>query len=325
MQNYTIRKYTQSDYAPWNDFITQAKNATFLFHRDFMEYHQNRFEDYSLIIESEKEWVAVLPANRVANEVFSHQGLTYGGLVFKENLKLEKVLSMVKELLQSLHLSGFKSLVIKLIPDIYSDFFFKEMDYALFLVDSKLIRRDTLAVIDLTKNYQLSKNRIEGVNRGAKNQLIIKEETDFSSFWNSILIPNLRTKHQANPVHSLAEITYLKAKFPSNIRQFNVYKDNELVGGTTIFESKNVAHSQYISANSFKNEYGTLDFLHHFLITEVFKHKNYFDFGTSNEEHGRKLNGGLSYWKQSFGANILTQDFYEVQTENYSKLEQVIR
>ena len=324
MQNYTIRKYTQSDYTTWNDFINQAKNATFLFHRDFMEYHHNRFDDYSLIIESEKDWVAVLPANRVGNEVFSHQGLTYGGLVFKENLKLEKVISIFKLLLNSLYVENVNKLIIKLMPSIYCDFFSNELEYVLFLVDSKLIRRDTLAVIDLTKNYQLSKNRIEGVNRGTKNQLIIKEEADFSTFWHSILIPNLRTKHQANPVHSLTEITDLKAKFPSNIRQFNVYKDNELVGGTTVFESKNVAHSQYISANSLKNEYGTLDFLHHFLITEVFKHKNYFDFGTSNEEQGRKLNCGLSYWKESFGANILTQDFYEVQTENYSKLEQIV-
>ena len=47
-------------------------------------------------------------------------------------------------------------------------------------------------------------------------------------------------------------------------------------------------------------------------------------FGISNEEQGKKLNGGLSYWKESFGAHILTQDFYEVQTKNYTKLEQVI-
>ncbi|PKP14560.1 MAG: GNAT family N-acetyltransferase, partial [Bacteroidetes bacterium HGW-Bacteroidetes-23] len=174
------------------------------------------------------------------------------------------------------------------------------------------------------KEIPIAKNRIEGVNRGIKNQLIIKEENDFSVFWNTILIPNLMNKHNAKPVHTLEEIQFLKSKFPSNIRQFNVYKENELIGGTTIFESKNVAHSQYISANSFKNEYGTLDYLHHYLITEIFRNKKYFDFGISNEEQGKKLNGGLSYWKESFGATTLTQDFYEVQTKNYSKLEEVI-
>ena len=322
--NYTVRKYTSADYSAWNDFIAQAKNATFLFHRDFMEYHQDRFEDYSLIVEDEKSWIAILPANRVEDEVFSHQGLTYGGLVFKEDLKLEKVILVFESLMKKLYMNKLKKLVIKELPQIYFISFSDEMKYVLFLSESKLIRRDTLAVIDCSKELLFSKDRKEGVKRGLKNKLEVREENDFSLFWNTILIPNLKIKHKVKPVHSLSEIQFLKSKFPSEIRQFNVYKGNELVGGTTIFESKNVAHSQYISGNSLKNELGTLDFLHHHLITEVFKNKKYFDFGISNEEQGRKLNGGLSYWKESFGSQIVTQDFYEVQTKNYTKLDQVI-
>ena len=290
-----------------------------------MEYHQDRFDDYSLIVEDEKGWVAVLPANRVGNELFSHQGLTYGGLVYKDSLKLEKVLSVFKSVLKMLQANGINKLAIKLIPTIYCDFFSDELNYALFLTEAKLTRRDTLAVLDLSKEIKLSKNRKQGIRRGIKNQLIIKEENDFTSFWNLVLIPNLINKHQANPVHSLEEISNLKQKFPLNIRQLNVYKENEIVGGTTIFESKKVAHTQYISAITNKNEYGTLDFMYHHLMTEVFKHKVFFDFGISNEEQGRKLNGGLSYWKESFGANIVTQDFYEVDTANFTKLEQVIK
>ncbi|MGA9639546.1 MAG: FemAB family protein, partial [Flavobacterium sp.] len=65
MHQYTVRQYQKSDYKQWNDFISQAKNATFLFHRDFMEYHQDRFEDYSLMVFDNEKLVAVLPANRV--------------------------------------------------------------------------------------------------------------------------------------------------------------------------------------------------------------------------------------------------------------------
>jgi len=324
VQNYTIRKYISADYLAWNDFINQAKNATFLFHRDFMEYHQNRFEDYSLIVEDHKGWVAVLPANRAGDEVFSHQGLTYGGLIYKEGLKLEKVIFIFKSLINELYKTNVSRLILKETPMIYCDFLSDEVKYILFLTEAKLIRRDTLAVIDLSTEIFFAKDRKEGVKRGKKNKLIVKEENDFSAFWNAILIPNLKNKYNASPVHTVEEIAFLKSKFPSNIRQFNIYKENELIGGTTIFESKNVAHSQYISANSSKNDLGTLDFLHHFLITDVFKDKRYFDFGISNEEQGKKLNGGLSYWKESFGAHILTQDFYEVQTKNYTKLEQVI-
>ena len=323
MSSFKIRKYTSPDFLTWNSFIDQAKNATFLFHRDFMEYHHDRFEDYSLIVEDEKGWVAVLPANRVGNTIYSHQGLTYGGLVLKENVKLEKVIFIFKAVLQKLKEDGCNSLLIKELPFIYNTSFSDDWKYVMFLLEAKLRRRDTLAVIDLSQKRSLSNGRSEGVKRGIKSQLTVREE-GFSAFWNSILIPNLLEKYGVKPVHSLTEIELLKLRFPSQIRQFNVYKKEEIVGGTTIFESKNVAHSQYISANSFKNEYGTLDFLHHYLITEVFNQKAYFDFGVSNEEGGKKLNGGLSYWKESFGAHTVTQDFYEIEVDNYTKLEGVV-
>jgi len=83
VKSYTIKRYETKDYDYWNDFISQAKNATFLFHRDFMEYHKNRFDDYSLIVLDGKKLVAVLPANVIQNEVFSHQELTYVSLVYK--------------------------------------------------------------------------------------------------------------------------------------------------------------------------------------------------------------------------------------------------
>ena len=76
MKNYSVKQYQESDYTNWNSFIGQAKNATFLFHRDFMEYHKDRFEDFSLMIFEGEKLVAVLPANRVGDIVFSHQGLT---------------------------------------------------------------------------------------------------------------------------------------------------------------------------------------------------------------------------------------------------------
>ncbi|RZK09794.1 MAG: GNAT family N-acetyltransferase [Flavobacterium sp.] len=324
MKNYTVRPYQTQDFEDWNAFIGKAKNATFLFHRDFMEYHKDRFQDFSLIVEEDKKWVAILPANRVDDTLFSHQGLTYGGLVYDEKLKMASFLNVFKAVLFFLNENRIDKLQLKLIPSFYTDFFAEELNYALFLSESKLTRRDTLSVIKLTTPSHLSKDRKEGVNRGKKNALVIKETNDFDSFWNEILIPNLEDKHQAKPVHSVEEIKLLHSRFPQNIRQFNVYKDDKIVAGTTIFETRNVAHSQYISGNSTKNELGSLDFLHHHLLTKVFKDKLYFDFGTSNENQGKNLNKGLSYWKESFGANTVVQDFYEVATSNYDKFENVL-
>lgn len=323
MNTFTIKKYETSYYSVWNQMVSKAKNATFLLHRDFMEYHSDRFEDYSLLVFEGEKLVALLPANKVGNAIYSHLGLTYGGLLYKD-IKLAKVISVFKEILSFLNENRFEKLNIKEIPSIYHQKPAEELSYVLFLSQAILTRRDSLAVIDLRTDFTISKGRMEGVAKGIKNELRVVEETNFESFWNQIMIPNLEKKHQAKPVHSLQEIQYLHAKFPKNIRQFNVYLNDKIVAGTTIFESQQVAHAQYISANEEKNELGSLDFLYHHLITQIFKDKPFLDFGISNEQQGQKLNNGLSFWKESFGASAVVQDFYEVLTSNYKLLENVI-
>ena len=325
MGKYHVEKYSSIRYDLWNEFVANAKNATFLFHRDFMEYHQDRFEDYSLLIfDDNQELIAVLPANRIGETLFSHQGLTYGGIVIHKKTKLSDFISIAKSVFEYLNAEQFQKINFKEIPHIYTQIPSDELQYLMFLMQGNLVRRDVLSVLDLTSNFSFSRDRKNGVKRGIKNNLAVKEEANFELFWNEILIPNLEVKHQAKPVHSLEEIQLLFSKFPKNIRQFNVYQNDKIVAGTTIFETDLVAHSQYISGNSDKNELGSLDFLHDYLISSVFKDKKYFDFGISNENQGKNINEGLLYWKESFGARAITQDFYEVEIKNHILLDNVL-
>ena len=325
MKNYSVRKYQSTDYVLWNAFVADAKNATFLFHRDFMEYHRDRFIDYSLLIFDENQNLkAVLPANRVEDVLYSHQGLTYGGLVLSAKSKLQDVLAITFNLLRFLYENNISILNLKQIPSFYTKFPSEEIDYLSFILKAETERKDTFSVINLQQEFFLTKGRMEGVKKGKENKLICKEEDCFEAFWNEILIPNLDHRHGVKPVHSVNEITYLKSKFPTTIRQFNVYKEDKIVAGTTVFVAEHVVHSQYISGNTAKNELGSLDFLHDYLLHEVFADKKYFDFGTSNENKGKNINQGLLFWKESFGARTLIQNFYEIPTANYSLLEHVL-
>ena len=123
MKNYSVRLYTSEDYAIWNNFVSTAKNATFLFHRDFMEYHSDRFQDFSLMVFEEDKLVSILPANKVGDTVFSHQGLTYGGFVFDNKIKLGEVIAITKDVLAFLHSVDITTFQLKLIPSIYTDYF----------------------------------------------------------------------------------------------------------------------------------------------------------------------------------------------------------
>ena len=325
VKNYRVKQYQESDYVSWNTFVDQAKNATFLFHRDFIEYHKDRFEDYSLLVFEGKKLIAILPANRAGEIVYSHQGLTYGGLVYGENLKLAQIIQVFKTILIYLSENKITKIQLKTLPSIYHNTPAEELNYALFLAEAQLIRRDTLAVIDVPKPFEFSKIRKRGIQKGINNNLVIKEVNDFEDFWNQVLIPNLETRHNAEPVHTLEEIQLLKSHFDKNIRQFNVYYNDKIVAGTTVFESNNVAHCQYISKYDENENLGSLDFLYNYLINNVFADKRFFDFGTSNENQGKILNNGLSYWKESFGANIIVHDFYEVETAHFFKLENVLK
>jgi hypothetical protein len=325
MSDYKVVTYTSEDYKIWNNFINSSKNGTFLCHRDFMEYHKDRFQDQSYLIFENEKLVAVFPANKTNHILYSHQGLTYGGLIINVDTSFKTVLHAFKSLLETLKNSGIEELILKPTPRIYHKHPSDEMDYLLYKLQAELIRRDLTLTIDTCQPIEInSSNRKRGLKKAEKNNLIIKEDQDLKTFWNQILIPNLEERHGVEPVHTLEEITYLKSKFPKSIRQFNVYHKNEIVAGTTIFETDKVAHAQYISANNSKQELGSLDLLFHHLIHEVYKDKAYFDFGVCSENGGKQINSGLQSWKESFGASSISHDFYSVFTKNHIYLNQVL-
>ncbi len=316
----TIKKYTTKDYTLWNNFVATAKNATFLFHRDFMEYHKDRFEDYSLLCFKKDKLIAILPANVVGDVVHSHQGLTYGGLIIQEKIKFEEYTAIFKELLHFLENNKIDSILLKPLPQFYSIIPSEEFEYLQFILEATICKIEITSVININMQLQLSSSRKEGCKRARKKGLIIIEEPDLTSFWKQVLEPNLSDKYKVKPVHNLQEIQQLKNNFSKNIRQFNVYHESKIVAGVTIFETKNVAHVQYISGNKNKNKNGSLDYLFQYLIQDVFKKKQYFDFGTSNENQGKKVNKGLLFWKEGFGARSMTYKTYEILTANHTKL-----
>lgn len=323
MEEFTVKRYNQSDKEQWNNFLRDAKNGTFLFQRDFMEYHSDRFEDYSLIVLKKNKPVGLLPANIDGDEIYSHQGLSYGGLILKKTVKFKEVAIILRSILKFLDETGIPTLNIKQTPRIYHQLPCDEMDWLLNLLEAEVSRTDLLSVIDNRNPLKIASNRMEGVKKGINQNLRIEETDDFQEFWNQILTPNLSLRHGVLPVHSVDEIIKLASLFPKNIRQFNVYNETTIVGGATIFETENVAHVQYISANEDKQKFGTLDFLFEYLLRQRYAEKRYFDFGASNENQGKNINEGLLYWKECFGARSITQAFYKVKTSNYKKLDSV--
>ncbi|UWY30482.1 FemAB family protein [Flavobacterium sp. TR2] len=311
---YTIRKYSQDDYSMWNDFVDQSKNATFLFHRDFMEYHKDRFEDFSLLVFEDKKLRAILPANKKGNAVYSHQGLTYGGLVFLPKLKTEKVESILDEILLFLKENKFETFYYRPIPEFYFSEGNAAMDFFLMKRGAVLERKEMNLALNLTAPLKISKSKMKHFRRIQNLDLDILEEENFDPFWKKILEPRLAEKFDVKPVHSKEEIALLKSKFPKNIRQYSAYRNDEIIAGITIFETKNVIKSQYGATSKLGEEFRALDFLFINLIHKYKrKGKHFFDMGIVGEENELGYNQGLLSQKEELGCTVYNQDFYKIE------------
>lgn len=309
----SIAIYNKSFSEDWNKFIKSSKNGTFLSNRHFLKYHKDRISDFSLIFLIKNKVCALLPANRIENTLFSHSGLTYGGLILDHTVTTSMVLDIFESLIVFLREEGFDKIVYKSVPHIYHKYPAEEDLYALFKLNAKLIARSVSSCLPpATAEIAYSELRRRGIKKAEKAGLTIKEEQNFASFW-KILEDNLFERYEAKPVHTLAEIEYLKSSFPKEIRLFEVIDNDSVIAGCVTFETERVIHAQYISASPLGKASGALDMLFDHLIKRANSENKYFDFGTSTESGGQYLNKGLISQKEGFGARAVVYDTYEIQ------------
>jgi len=320
VKTYSVQLYQPKFAANWNAFVGQAKNATFLFHRDFMEYHQDRFDDYSLVVTDQDKWVAILPANKVGNEIYSHQGLSYGGLLVLPNIRTVDYFAIFSSLCQFLIANEITQLNLKALPRIYEQSFSDELYQALYVTKAQQTRSDLFLVVDKNEPYQPNRNRKRALKVAQELGIKIKEETQYDSFWDEVLTPNLQQRFGVNPVHSLAEITQLATAFPQHIKLLNAYLDGELKAGCVLFIMPNVVHFQYSSGTDDRMDTAALDVLFNYVI-QRYHPTHHVSFGNVSEQNGLKINQGLAYWKESFGAKPIVQTYWTLPLQNAHLLE----
>jgi hypothetical protein len=324
-ETLAVERYAPDRKRAWDDFVRAAKSATFLFQRDYMDYHRDRFRDHSLMIYRGHKLLALLPANLSGSgTLVSHEGLTYGGLVLRRTASLADVLACFKSLLFYLHKHGVSKLLYKQLPVFYNTLPDDDVRYALFLLGARLVRRDCALVVNQSDRLPFRRGRKGRIHKARRLGLRVAEETGFAPFWEQLLVPRLCDRYHVRPTHTVDEITLLGARFPEHIRQFLAYHGDELVAGTIIYETPTVAHAQYIAASEHGRQLNALDLLFSWLIEERYASMKYFDLGICNEQEGRALNYGLLDWKEGFGARCYAHDFYEIRAEDYSKLDPVL-
>ena len=308
---FDIVRYTPERKAEWNRFVAQSKNGTFLFDRDYMDYHSDRFQDCSLMFYREGRLYALMPANRKGDVFQSHAGLTYGGLVMDEKTTAALTVTLFRELNDHLRDSGFHHVVYKCIPWMYHQMAAEEDLYAIARTcNARLLERDLGTVVIQRNAIRWERVRRRALKRAIEAGLTVERSTDYAGFW-QVLNDNLRTKYNSQPVHTLDEITLLASRFPRNIVLYLARQHGDILAGMVIYVSAQVARAQYSSATPLGKQLGAIDILYDRIVCNDYRHLPYFEFGTSAMPDSNAINETLVFQKEGFGGRGICFDRYE--------------
>ena len=310
---FEVRRYTADRADEWNQFVRASKNGTFLFDRRFMDYHSDRFRDHSLMVFRDHRLSALLPANEKDDVLVSHGGLTYGGLVMSPQCSAKGVLDAFTAINAYLRQQAISRVVYKAIPWIYHQLPAEEDLYALTAVcNARLTIRDISSAIVSTRRLKFTESRRSGLRKARKAGLKVCESTNVDAFWH-ILNDNLTEKYAVSPVHTADELRLLCSRFPDNIKLWLVYDGDTPIGGTLLFLTPQVLHTQYISATPYGKQHGAIDLLFDHLIYNIYADYPYIDFGKSTVSDSADLNEQLIFQKEGFGARAVCYDTYEYE------------
>ena len=309
----TIKRYTKNDENTWDAFVTSSKNGTFMLKRGYMDYHSDRFTDHSLIFYEDDIPIALLPASQHGNELRSHGGLTYGGVICSFDMKQHTMNDCLEALTTYMRNNAIEKLLYKPLPYIYHRYPCQEDLYALWRNGAKLVRRDVSSTIEYIDNpIKLPKGRKSQISRAKREGVTVEISTDFEAF---IELENqvLAQYHGLKAVHTGQELELLHSRFPQEILLYVAKHDGKIEAGAVLFVYANMVHTQYMAGSEYSRKNGALDLLLATLIDKFSKEKKFFDFGISTEDEGNILNIGLTAQKEGFGGRSVVYDFYELK------------
>ena len=317
-----IKKYVSSQKNEWDQFCNTSKTPMFMFNRDFMDYHKDRFFDNSLMFYDGTELIAIMPANINRGILYSHGGLTYGGIIIGVKQKQHTIIDCIVSLKEYCIKNEITRVVYKCIPHIYHLQPSEEDIYALYYHGAKLKKIEATTVVNLQKTLKMSKGRKSQITRAKREMVEVLElyEKEYYDLFIALENDVLYTKHQTTAVHSSEELFRLFQNFPNHIKLIGAFKDNNLIAGAVLFIYDNVIHTQYMAANDLARKIGALDLVINTIIERYKSTHVWLDFGISTEENGRILNFGLIAQKEGFGGrtNIYStweMDFKDIQIE----------
>jgi hypothetical protein len=208
---------------------------------------------------------------------------------------------------------GYRRLRYKAVPSIFHASPAEDDLYALFRLGARRHQCDLAVAVDLANRGRVTRRRRHSQKRAERDGVHVQEDWgEIVGFWR-LLERNLAIRHDASPVHSMAEIQLLHEKFPDAILLIIAKIGADLAGGALLFMSDRVSRAQYTATTrQGRVACATDPVMEHALDIATKRGCRYFDFGTCTLDEGRSLNQDLYHFKVSFGGGAVLYHHYEL-------------
>ena len=298
----------------WDALVEGAPNGHLMARSGFFRYHADRFEDASLFIRRGRRPLGVLPANRVGETLWSHQGVSFGGLILHPRTHFNHVEAAVSALLEHLRSGGIKSLMYRPAPHPYQvfpreeDVFFLEQAGAR-RVDTKLhsmiLCGEPTALTAKTWNHTVKRSREAGLTVRAGG------DADLPAVW--ALVEAALERHSQRAVHSLDDLALLRQRFPDEVLFMLAESgEGELLSGQVLLRSARTLTLLYVGDAPAGREVnaGTL------LLDQVMKAPehagSWFDLGQWCDTGSRQGSDSLLQFKEAAGGRLIQRHTWQL-------------
>ncbi len=294
----------------WDAVIDSSRNGHFLFRRDYVGYHADRFPDASYLFREEGRSIGAITGHFLSDGGWAtHHGLTFGGLVVAKDVRAAQVRGMLNALHEQLVSRGVNRVRYRPMPWFHQTSPTQEDAYFLFRLGARIVYR-TLCTVVRPQDAKFSELRRRSAKKAEKAGLYVQRSNDWEGYW-QVLSGRLLARYGARPVHSLEEIKLLAGRFPEHIQLWAAFEGNQMRGGIVSYKTPNVFHMQYSGADERGQEVGAIDLVLREVLAGPACASHWFSFGTSCEQDGQWLNDTLVSFKEGFGGHGAVHEEYE--------------
>lgn len=295
-----LSRYTQNDKSSWDSLVAKTSPGLVLHYRDYMEYHSELFEDFSICFWDQNSLLAVAPGTRNKDEWISHQGLTFGGLILPSE-NITEMMRYIQMLNKFLLKEDFKKSTIILASNSFYPNGNTEWIYA--FNQAGYVASENHLNQFIHKSSNLPKKKLTNARAAFRKGITFSIDLSNLPPLYNLIEENLVSKYERKPIHTLAEIELLCKRFPDLISTYTTNFEKKVVAGAIVFQSFNSLHIQYLATNDLGKQIRAQDYL----IKEILdiakaKCKN-LSFGKSTSGDNAALNSSLYNFKAEYGTN----------------------